>query len=61
MLFRSPANLAIVIYLSELVFAALSGWLLAGETLGVKEVAGGALIMAASLLSAWLARASRTN
>ncbi len=53
---RTPANLAIVIYLSELVFAALSGWLLAGETLGGKELAGGALIMAASLLSAWLAR-----
>ena len=53
---RTPANLAIVIYLSELVFAALSGWLLAGETLGAKELAGGALIMAASLLSAWLAR-----
>ena len=53
---RTPANLAIVIYLSELVFAALSGWLLAGETLGPKELAGGALIMAASLLSAWLAR-----
>ena len=58
---RTPANLAIVIYLSELVFAALSGWLLAGETLGAKELAGGALIMAASLLSAWLARETRTH
>ena len=50
-----------MIYLSELVFAALSGWLLAGESLGAKEVAGGALIMVASLLSAWLARETRTD
>ena len=53
---RTPANLAIVIYLSELIFAAVSGWLLAGETLGAKELVGGALITAASLLSAWLAQ-----
>ena len=53
---RTPANLAIVIYLSELVFAALGGWWLAGETLGAKELAGGALVMTASLLSAWLGR-----
>ena len=56
---RTPANLAVVIYLSELVFAALSGWWLAGEQLGTKELAGGALVMAASLLSAWLARSPR--
>lgn len=53
---RTPANLAIVIYLSELVFAALGGWWLAGEALGPKELAGGALVMTASLLSAWLGR-----
>ena len=53
---RTPANLAIVIYLSELVFAALGGWWLAGESLGAKELAGGALVMGASALSAWLGR-----
>ncbi len=56
---RTPANLAIVIYLSELVFAALGGWWLAGEALGSKELTGGAIVMAASLLSAWLARERR--
>ena len=54
---RTPANLAVVIYLSELVFAALSGWWLAGEELGPKELAGGALVIAATVLSAWLAGA----
>jgi len=49
---QTPANQAIVIYLSELVFAAASGWLLAGEALGWKEVAGGVLVITASLLSA---------
>lgn len=53
---HTPANLAIVIYLSELVFAALAAWLLAGETLGPKEITGGVIVMAASLLSAWQAR-----
>ena len=52
---NTPANQAIVIYTSELVFAALSGWLLAGEALGWKEAAGGALVIIASLLSAWAA------
>ncbi len=52
---QTPANQAIVIYLSELVFAAASGWLLAGEALGWKEAAGGALVIIASLLSAWAA------
>ena len=48
---RVPANQAIVIYLSELLFAAGSSWLLAGETLDVKECTGGLMIVAASLLS----------
>ena len=52
---RTPANQAIVIYLSELVFAAVSAWALAGETLDVKSVAGGGLIVCASLISAWRA------
>ena len=45
---RVTANRAIVIYLFELVVAALSAWLLAGETVGLKEYAGGAMIIAAS-------------
>lgn len=53
---RTAANLAIVIFLSELVFAALGGWWLAGEALGTKELAGGFLVIGASLLSAWRAR-----
>ncbi len=48
---RVPANQAIVIYLSELVVAALSSWVLAGETLAAKEWIGGAMIVTASLLS----------
>lgn len=49
---RVVANRAIVIMLSEVGFAALSSWLLAGEALGLREWAGGAMILAASLLSA---------
>lgn len=50
-LMRVAANRAIVIMLSELVFAAISAWLLAGEAMGLREWAGGSLIVAASLLS----------
>lgn len=45
------ANRAIVILLFELVVAALASWLLAGEYMGVREWAGGALIILASLFS----------
>ncbi|RTL55638.1 MAG: EamA/RhaT family transporter, partial [Rhodocyclaceae bacterium] len=45
------ANRAIVILLFELVVAALSSWLLAGEIMGLREWLGGGLIVAASLLS----------
>lgn len=48
---RTPANQAIVIFLFELVVAAVSSWLLAGEAMGVKEWLGGAMIVAASLFS----------
>jgi drug/metabolite transporter (DMT)-like permease len=48
---RVPANQAIVIYLSELVFAAAASWILAGEVLSAKEWTGGAMIIGASLLS----------
>jgi drug/metabolite transporter (DMT)-like permease len=46
-----PANRAIVIMLFELVVAALAAWLLVGESMSVREWIGGALIVAASLLS----------
>ncbi|MFA7270749.1 MAG: DMT family transporter [Sterolibacterium sp.] len=45
------ANQAIVIFLFELVVAALSSWLLAGEIMGIQEWLGGAMIVAASLFS----------
>ena len=40
-----------MIYLFELVVTALSTWLLAGETLTLSEWCGGALIIAAGVLS----------
>lgn len=46
-----PANQAIVIFLFELVVAALSSWLLAGEEMGIREWLGGAMIIAASVFS----------
>lgn len=49
---RVAANRAIVIMLSEVGFAALASWLLADEALGLREWAGGAMIVAASLFSA---------
>lgn len=45
------ASRAIVVMLFELVIAALAAWLLAGETLGLREWAGGLLIVGASLMS----------
>ena len=49
------ANQAIVILLIELVVAAVSAFLLAGETMSWNEYAGGAMIVAATLLSGRLA------
>lgn len=48
---HTPANRAIVIFLFELVVAAVSSWWLAGEAMGPKEWLGGAMIVAASLFS----------
>ncbi len=48
---HTPANQAIVIMLSEVGFAAISSWLLAGELLGLQEWIGGAMIIAASLFT----------
>jgi drug/metabolite transporter (DMT)-like permease len=49
---RLPANRAIVILLSELVVAAFAAYFLAGEVLRPQDWIGGALIVAATLLSA---------
>ncbi|MCK6406798.1 MAG: DMT family transporter [Rhodocyclaceae bacterium] len=48
---RTPANQAIVIMLTEVGFAAVSSWFLAGEMLGLQEWAGGTMIIAASLFT----------
>lgn len=49
-----PATRAVVIFLFELVVAALASWWLAGEAMGTREWLGGALIVAASVLAARL-------
>ncbi len=46
------ANRAIVIMLTEVGFAALASWWLAGESFGLRESIGGAMIIAASMFSA---------
>lgn len=51
-----PANQAIVILLFELVVAAISAYYLAGETMTLREWAGGVMIVAASLFSGRLER-----
>lgn len=48
---RTPANQAIVIFLFELVVAAVTSYLLAGEVMTAQEWLGGAMIVAASLFS----------
>ncbi len=50
---RTPANRAIVLLLVELPIAALAAWLLAGEVPRLQDYLGGALIIAASLASAF--------
>ncbi|HQW19998.1 MAG TPA: DMT family transporter [Rhodocyclaceae bacterium] len=54
---RTAANQAVVIFLFELVVAALSSWLLAGEVMGLQEWLGGAMIIGASLFSGKLGAA----
>lgn len=46
-----PANRAMLLFLSELVVAAIASWLLANEAMGLREWLGAALIVSASLLS----------
>jgi len=53
---RVPANRASIIMLFELVVTALSAWLFAGEVPGAREWAGGACIVVACVLSAWVHR-----
>jgi drug/metabolite transporter (DMT)-like permease len=48
---HTPANQAIVIFLFELVVAALSSWWWADEMLNAREWIGGGMIIAASLFS----------
>lgn len=52
---HTAANQAIVIFLFELVVAAVSSWLLVDETMGLREWLGGAMIITASLFSGRLA------
>ncbi|HEV3431168.1 MAG TPA: DMT family transporter [Paraburkholderia sp.] len=58
---RVPANRASIIMLFEIVVTALSSWLLAGETPGPREWAGGACIVLASLLSSWVHRTQKRD
>lgn len=55
---HATANRAIVIFLFELVVAAASSWLLAGEAMGPKEWLGGAMIVGAGLFSARLSESA---
>lgn len=48
---HTPANQAIIIFLFELVVAAVASWFLANEALTLREWLGGALIIAGSLFS----------
>lgn len=49
---RLPANVTAVVMLTEVVFAALSSVVIAGETLSGRTLLGGGLIVAAALLAA---------
>ncbi|MDD5241882.1 MAG: DMT family transporter [Sulfuricella sp.] len=48
---RTPASQAIVIFLFELIVAAVTSYLLAGEVMSVQEWVGGAMIVASGLFS----------
>ena len=50
---RVSAERAAVIYAMEPVFAALFGWLWLGETLGMRGLTGGALVVLAVILGEW--------
>ncbi|OGS72190.1 MAG: multidrug DMT transporter permease [Gallionellales bacterium GWA2_60_142] len=56
---RVPANRAIVLFLSELVVAAIVSYFLAGEAMQLREWVGAALIVSASLMSGRLYAAEK--
>jgi drug/metabolite transporter (DMT)-like permease len=58
---RVPANRAIVLFLSELVVAAIASYFLAGEAMQLREWMGALLIVSASLLSGRLCPASENG
>lgn len=58
---RVAANRAVVIMLTEIGFAALAAWLLAGEALAPRDWLGGLLIVAASLFSARMEAPGRAD
>jgi len=53
---QTPANRAAVIFMFELVIAAISSYLLAGEVMSPREWVGGAMIIAAALYSGRVGR-----
>jgi drug/metabolite transporter (DMT)-like permease len=54
-----PANRAILLFMLELVVAAASSYLLAGETMELREWLGALMIISAGLMSAKLHEKSR--
>ncbi len=48
-----PAEKAVVIYAMEPVFAAMCSWGLLGESLGLRGMAGGLLVVVAVIVSEW--------
>jgi drug/metabolite transporter (DMT)-like permease len=56
-----PANRAVVLFLFELVVAALASWVLADETMTMREWLGAALIVSATLLSSRMYQAEEAG
>ncbi len=57
----TPANQAIVLFMFELVVAAVASYFLAGEAMGAREFAGAVLIVTASLFSGKLYQQSELS
>lgn len=58
---KVPANRAIVLFLSELVFAAIASYFLAGEEMQLRDWIGAMLIVSASLMSGRLYAAEKSD
>jgi drug/metabolite transporter (DMT)-like permease len=58
---HTPANRAIVIFLFELVFAAIASYLLVHEKMRLQEIIGAVLIVSATLLSGKVNNAKEIN